>query len=134
MTQLWPHFEPWHLFKPTGGLPDMVHLTKMPFEFLGTLLKRQQSTGGKKYSCVNMHKFHKKLTFSYFTIETFSNCHATHENVNLLEFEQKQNCDLILTLSWPFFIRFLLRIPQNDQTDSPQKNGILQKSLWWADN
>ena len=27
------------------------------------------------------------------------NCHATHENVNLLEFEQKKNCDLILALS-----------------------------------
>ena len=25
-----------------------------------------------------------------FVSETFSNCHATHENVNLLEFEQKK--------------------------------------------
>ena len=53
--------------------------------------------------------------------ETFSNFYATHENENLLEFEQKKNCDLILALSWPFFIGFWLRIPQNDRTDSPQK-------------
>ena len=53
--------------------------------------------------------------------ETFSNFYATHEYENLLEFEQKKNCDLILALSWPFFIGFWLRIPQNDRTDSPQK-------------
>ena len=60
--------------------------------------------------------------------ETFFNCHATHENVNLLEFEQKKNCDLILALSWPFFIRFWLTIPQNDRTDNP-KNMAYSKSL-----
>ena len=54
-------------------------------------------------------------------VETFFNCHATHENVNLLEFEQKKNCDLILALSQPFFIGFWLTIPQNDQTDNPKK-------------
>jgi len=63
---------------------------------------------------------HKK-TVTNLQLETFSNCHATHENVNLLEFEQKKNCDLILALSWPFFIRFWLRIPQNDRTDGPKK-------------
>ena len=55
------------------------------------------------------------------TSETFFNCHATHENVNLFGFEQKKNCDLILALSWPFFIGFWLRIPQNDRTDNPKK-------------
>ena len=28
MTQLWPHFESWWPCKPTGGLPDVVHLVK----------------------------------------------------------------------------------------------------------
>ena len=55
------------------------------------------------------------------TGETFFNCHATHENVNLHEFEQKKNCYLILALTWPFFIGFGLRIPQNDRTDSRKK-------------
>ena len=40
------------------------------------------------------------------TGETFSNFYATHENENWLELEQKKNCDLILALSWPFFIGF----------------------------
>ena len=26
MAQLWPHFESWWLFEPTGGSPDVVHL------------------------------------------------------------------------------------------------------------
>ena len=43
-------------------------------------------------------------------LETFSNCHATRENVNLLEFEQKKNCDLILALSWPSRVRSLEEI------------------------
>ena len=33
-------------------------------------------------------------------------------------FEQKRICDLILALTWPFFIRFWLALPQNDRTDS----------------
>ena len=36
-------------------------------------------------------------------------------------FEQTKVCDLILALTWPFFIGFWLRIPQNDQTDGPKK-------------
>ena len=64
--------------------------------------------------------FAKIGEFSQFLkkFESFFNCHATHKNVNLLEIEQKKNCDLILALSRPFFIGFLLRIPQNDRTDT----------------
>ena len=40
------------------------------------------------------------FTAKGFTNETFFNFHATPENVNLLEFEQKKNCNLILALSW----------------------------------
>ena len=60
--------------------------------------------------------------------ETFLNCHATHENVNLLEFEQEIFFYLILALTWPFFIGFGLRIPQNDQADS-QKIMAYPRSL-----
>ena len=51
--------------------------------------------------------FNAPLNISYRpSPEMFFNCHATHENLNLLEFEQKKNCYLILTLTWPFFIGF----------------------------
>ena len=36
-------------------------------------------------------------------------------------FEQKRICDIILALTWPFFIGFWLAIPQNDRTDSRKK-------------
>ena len=39
MTQLWPHFESWWLFEPTGGSPDVVHLIINASEVSGWLLK-----------------------------------------------------------------------------------------------
>ena len=38
-AQLWPHFESWWLFEPTGGSPDVVHLIINASEVSGWLLK-----------------------------------------------------------------------------------------------
>ena len=79
-AQLWPHFESWWLFEPTGGSPDVVHLIINASEDSELILKFIQKGLGKKSSafkqwlksinfssCVimNFHSFLFKITKNY---------------------------------------------------------------------
>ncbi len=60
MTALWPNFEPWWVFKPTGGSPDVVHLIRYASERLGWLMKVTTVLEVKEtivWTCTNFSDF-----------------------------------------------------------------------------
>ena len=78
-----------------------------------------------EYEIWNIHSYihnYKRLCLSV-SESRYETFHIGPLKILILDYglEQTKVCDLTLALTWPIFIRFWLGIPQNDQTNSPQK-------------